>query len=389
MGKRTIAAKNAKAKTKRWLYPTIGLLAAVVIAAGIFGLIKAQTENPYESTKTIATIEMENGSQIVLELYPDIAPITVANFTELANSGFYDGLIFHRVISGFMIHGGDPTGTGMGGPGYTIKGEFSANGVKNKLGHARGVISMARSASYDSAGSQFFIMHETRPHLDGSYAAFGTVVSGIETVDAIASVKTDADDRPLTAQVMKSVRVETKEIVNDSDKNPIATIEMENGDKIVLELYPSIAPNTVANFISLANEGFYDGLIFHRVIDGFMIQGGDPTGTGMGGPGYAIKGEFLANGYNNNLPHERGVISMARSMANDSAGSQFFIMHKTSPHLDGSYAAFGNVISGIEAVDAIATTKTDANDKPLTAQIIKSIRVDTKGESYPLVKIGE
>ena len=168
---------------------------------------------------------------------------------------------------------------------------------------------------------------------------------------------------------------------------PIATIDMANGDVMKLELYPDVAPNTVANFIELANAGFYDGLIFHRVIPGFMIQGGDPTGSGMGGPGYTIKGEFTANGFENSLSHERGVISMARAQHPDSAGSQFFIMHADYPALDGQYAAFGRVIEGIEAVDHVAETQTDANDRPLQEQTIKTIRVETNGVAYTAEKI--
>ncbi|MDO4867238.1 MAG: peptidylprolyl isomerase [Clostridia bacterium] len=162
---------------------------------------------------------------------------------------------------------------------------------------------------------------------------------------------------------------------------------MENGGVITVELYPDVAPNTVANFVELANAGFYDGVIFHRVIAGFMIQGGDPTGTGMGGPGYAIKGEFAANGIENDLSHTRGVISMARAMAPDSAGSQFFIMHQDYTGLDGQYAAFGQVLEGMDVVDAIATTATDANDRPLEEQAIKSIRVETQGVAYEAEKI--
>ena len=161
----------------------------------------------------------------------------------------------------------------------------------------------------------------------------------------------------------------------ETAQHPVATIEMENSGVIRLELYPEVAPNTAANFIQLANGGFYDGLIFHRVIEGFMIQGGDPTGTGMGGPGYSIKGEFAANGVENALSHERGVISMARSMMPDSAGSQFFIMHKAAPHLDGQYAAFGRVIEGIEVVDRIASTKTDRSDRPVVEQKMKKVTV--------------
>ena len=168
---------------------------------------------------------------------------------------------------------------------------------------------------------------------------------------------------------------------------PVAIIEMMNGGVITLQLDPEAAPNTAANFIELANAGFYDGLIFHRVIEGFMIQGGDPTGTGMGGPGYAIKGEFTENGFENKLSHTRGVISMARSMNPDSAGSQFFIMHQDGNFLDGQYAAFGIVTDGMDVVDAIAATQTDANDRPVEDQVIKSIRVETYGETYEAEKI--
>ena len=167
-----------------------------------------------------------------------------------------------------------------------------------------------------------------------------------------------------------------------TDKNPIVTFMMENGDKIKAELYPDVAPNTVNNFISLINKGFYDGLIFHRVIKNFMIQGGDPEGTGMGGPGYSIKGEFKQNGFDNNLKHDRGVLSMARSFMPDSAGSQFFIMHQDSPHLDGEYAGFGKVIEGIEIIDKIAETKTNRSDKPKKDQKIEKVTVETFGIDY-------
>ena len=165
--------------------------------------------------------------------------------------------------------------------------------------------------------------------------------------------------------------------------NPIATIEMADGGKIVCELLPETAPESVRNFVSLAGKGFYDGLIFHRVIPGFMIQGGCPHGTGMGGPGYCIKGEFTENGFKNDLSHKRGVLSMARAQHPDSAGSQFFIMHADSEYLDGQYAAFGRVTEGMDVVDKIAGVKTDYNDRPLKEQRIKSITVDTKGVTYP------
>ncbi len=165
--------------------------------------------------------------------------------------------------------------------------------------------------------------------------------------------------------------------------NPIVTITMSDGSVIKAELYPEIAPNTVNNFISLVKKGFYDGIIFHRVIEGFMIQGGDPEGVGMGGPGYSIKGEFSGNGFKNDLAHTAGVLSMARSMRPDSAGSQFFIMHKDAPHLDGQYAAFGKITEGMDVVDKIATTPTNYADKPVTPQVMKSVTVDTFGVDYP------
>ena len=221
----------------------------------------------------IVTITMESGGIIEGELYPDKAPQSVRNFIDLCNHNFYDGLIFHRVIPGFMIQGGCPQGTGMGGPGYCIKGE----------------------------------------------------------------------------------------------------------------LYPDKAPNTVNNFISLANKGFYDGLTFHRVIPGFMIQGGCPNGNGMGGPGYEINGEFSANGFKqNDLLHTTGVLSMARTMAPNSAGSQFFIMVAPAPHLDGQYAAFGQVTEGQDiAIDISRVPRNMMNDKPKKDQVIQSIRVDTQGVEYP------
>lgn len=166
-------------------------------------------------------------------------------------------------------------------------------------------------------------------------------------------------------------------------QNPVVTIEMENGSVIKAELYPQVAPNTVNNFISLVKKGFYDGVIFHRVISGFMLQGGDPDGTGMGGPGYSIKGEFTQNGFKNDLKHEPGVLSMARTMMPNSAGSQFFIMHEAAPHLDGAYAAFGKVTEGMDVVNAIAAVPTNYNDRPLETQCMKKVTVETFGEEYP------
>ncbi|MCF3944780.1 peptidylprolyl isomerase [Oceanobacillus alkalisoli] len=170
---------------------------------------------------------------------------------------------------------------------------------------------------------------------------------------------------------------------SDVEENPVVTITMENDEQIILELYPEIAPNTVANFISLIEEGFYDGVIFHRVIPGFMIQGGDPDGAGTGGPGYSIAGEFASNNFENDLEHDKGVLSMARSQSPDSAGSQFFIMVENSPHLDGDYAGFGKVTEGMEVVETIVSADRDEMDKPFEDQVMKTVEVDTKGYDYP------
>lgn len=182
---------------------------------------------------------------------------------------------------------------------------------------------------------------------------------------------------------------ETMDYVSKVKENPIVTITMSNDEKIVIELEPTVAPNTVANFIALVKDGFYDGLIFHRVIPDFMIQGGDPKGNGTGGPDYSIDGEFTSNGFENNMKHERGVISMARSDDPNSAGSQFFIMVREASHLDGKYAAFGKVIAGMETVDAIVGAERDATNKPLEDQQMKKVEVDTKGFDYPAPKVNK
>lgn len=335
-------------------------------------------------------IEIENYGTIALTVDADIAPVTVTNFVNLANEDFYDGLTFHRVINGFMMQGGDPEGTGLGGSAQNIQGEFSSNGIKNTLEHSRGVISMARATDPDSASSQFFIMHKAASHLDGDYAAFGWVTEGMDVVDAICT-STKVEDKngtvlPKNQPVIKDIRV-TGEILKETSTSGSNTqnsgnvkptlappqnttlltrdsegllsgkhnieIEIEKYGTIALTLDADIAPVTVTNFINLVNENFYDGITFHRIISGFMIQGGDPLGIGIGGSGKNIQGEFAANGIENNLAHTRGVISMARSYDPNSASSQFFIMHQDAPHLDGNYAAFGRVTSGIEVVDAI------------------------------------
>ncbi len=353
-------------------------------------------------------ITVKNYGIITLTLDETIAPITVKNFVKLANEGFYDGLTFHRIIEGFMIQGGDPNADGTGGSPETIKGEFAINGVKNPIPHVRGVISMARlSYPYDSASSQFFIMHKDYSGLNGSYAAFGWVTSGMEFVDAIcADVEVEDNNGTVLKKnqpVILSVRVVGSEGENTETNQPervpgnetygeafdanigIDTtghilhnveIKIEKYGIITLTLDETLAPITVQNFIKLASEGRYDGLNFHRIIEGFMMQGGAGATT------ETIKGEFSSNGVENPLLHVRGVISMARTSIKDSATSQFFIMHEDAPHLDGDYAAFGWVTSGMEFVDAICkeTAVTDNNGTVPTASRPKilSIRVVTE-----------
>ena len=209
--------------------------------------------------------------------------------------------------------------------------------------------------------------------------------AAIDTGKTDESAAAETTDKPIASE-SEPKAPETEGSQNTEEEstmqNPIATITMKDGGVMKLELYPDIAPNTVRNFIALANSGFYDGVTFHRIIAGFMIQGGDPEGTGMGGPGYSIKGEFASNGFKNDLKHKRGVISMARTMVPDSAGSQFFIMHADAPHLDGEYAAFGMLLEGFDVLDKIASVKTGMYDMPLDPVVIDTIRVETFGVDY-------
>ena len=360
----------------------IGAALLLVVLGSVAAIALTGTEE--EKTELLTgkhyvQIDIRDYGVITAELYADVAPVTVTNFMKLAEEGFYDGLTFHRIINGFMIQGGDPNGNGTGGSSRKIKGEFSSNGVSNPLAHYRGMLSMARSSNPNSASSQFFIMHQDASHLNGQYAAFGRVISGMEVVDAICARTPVVDGNGTVANGYKPVMNSVKPIVGDELEALLAKMEEEMGElltgkhyvqidvqdfgAITAELDADIAPITVTNFMKLAEEGFYDGLTFHRIISGFMIQGGDPNGNGTGGSDRKIKGEFAANGVMNSLDHTRGVLSMARSSSPNSASSQFFIMHQDAPHLNGQYAAFGRVISGMEVVDAICsrTPVTDSN----------------------------
>ena len=370
----------------------ISILLASLLLLSLFSC-GTKKENAFTFTsatigdiKDVVKVEMgvKDYGEITLELYHDVAPKTVENFVTLVSEGFYDGLTFHRVVSGFMIQGGDPDGDGTGGSEKTITGEFALNGFENNLSHTRGVISMARSNDPNSASSQFFICHGDAQSLDGSYAAFGKVIDGMDTVDAIAAVNTVYNSYGSEKSVpAKDIFIDYIVLLEQYDRDgedaaerePLETkseeelyadpvkVEMsvKGHGKITLELYPNLAPETVENFITLASDGFYDGLTFHRIVSGFMIQGGDPDGNGTGGSDKNIKGEFQINGHYNPLSHKRGVISMARSSAPDSASSQFFICHADAKSLDGQYAAFGKVIEGLETVDSIAAVEVEYN----------------------------
>ena len=333
---------------------------------------KKPTVTPTDTTGSyenlVADIVIKDHGTITVALDHDAAPITVENFVKLAKSGFYDGLTFHRIIDGFMMQGGDG---GDERPADTIVGEFTSNGYKNDLKHTRGVISMARTDDPNSANSQFFIMHEAAEHLDGEYAAFGYVVSGMDIVDTICKNAQPIDwngiiaedERPVITTV--TIRESKTPVTTTTTKQELvvqeefpyetafADIEIEGYGKITIQLEPKAAPITVTNFVKLAEKGFYDGLTFHRIIKGFMMQGGDPEGTGAGGSGTDIFGEFASNGYDNPLKHTRGAVSMARAYDPNSASSQFFIVHQTSDWLDGEYAVFGYVINGMDVVDAV------------------------------------
>ncbi len=313
--------------------------------------------------------DVDDSKAFTITLYADNAPITCENFEKLVKEGFYDGLTFHRVVDGFMAQGGDPEGTGSGGSDETIKGEFSDNGVENTLSHTRGIVSMARSQDYNSASSQFFICYDDCSFLDGSYAAFGEVTEGMDVVDSFLNVDRSENSMGEIAVPDTPITIVKAEMIDDDadgnhrvrfymDFTEAAPREQVEGE-FIITLYADKAPITCENFEKLVKEGFYDGLTFHRVVEGFMAQGGDPEGTGMGGSDETIKGEFSENGVENDLSHKRGIVSMARNGQDmDSASSQFFICYSDDcTFLDGSYAAFGEVTEGMETVDGFLEVK--------------------------------
>lgn len=367
----------------------IRILSLALAVMLLFASCSAPADNSKTAEHQKVLFTMENGSTFIIETYPEYAPKTCENFINLVESGFYDGLTFHRIVEGFVAQGGDPKGDGTGNSDKNIIGEFAANGVQNDLSHQRGVVSMARGDDPNSASCQFFICYDDcSASLDGKYAAFGKVVDGMETVDAFLNIGRVAGEfssevsTPVTPIVIEKAEVidvdSTQEAVlitdtameNETDSEitteangPVMNFEslesvkvrftMADGSSFVIETYPEYAPRTCTNFLNLVESGFYNGLTFHRVVDDFVAQAGDPNGDGTGGSPETIVGEFEMNGFRNDLSHTRGVVSMARRGGDmNSASSQFFICYRDcSQTLDGQYAAFGRVIEGMEVVD--------------------------------------
>lgn len=394
----------------------IRILCVAFAVMFVFSACSKKEEKVADSQKVLFT--MENGATFVIETYPEYAPKTCENFINLVESGFYDGLTFHRIVDGFVAQGGDPNGDGTGDSGKKIIGEFAANGHQNNLSHTRGVVSMARGNNNNSASCQFFICYDDcSSSLDGYYAAFGKVIKGMENVDAFLKVQRVVGDdgelsSPAVPVVIKTARVITDEefeALTEGEIIPYETVSLDetfttqpprpvigdvttienervrftmaDGSTFVIETLPSYAPVTCQNFIKLVNEGFYNGLTFHRVIEGFVAQGGDPNGDGTGGSAETIIGEFDTNGHENNLSHKRGIVSMARGDDKNSASSQFFICYDDcSASLDGNYAAFGRVVEGMETVDAFLEVERTANSYgelsvPVTPIVIEKAEV--------------
>ena len=329
----------------------------------------AQSTGDFVTDLLPTTDEDIPANSFIITLREDKAPISCENFEKLVSEGFYDGLTFHRIFAGFMAQGGSSTGTGVSsGDEETIKGEFKSNGVDNDLSHKRSIVSMARTNDPDSASTQFFICYndDVSSSLDGNYAAFAQVTQGMEVVDRFLNCDRELNDTgygvPELSKPVSPITI-TKATMIEPDANghkrALFTVDFTEHEftegEFIVTIHPDKAPITCENFEKLVNEGFYDGLSFHRVMDGFMAQGGDPEGTGFGGADEEIKGEFPENGVDNDLKHLRGTISMARAADPNSASSQFFICYKDLASLDGKYAAFGEVTEGMEVVDGFTT----------------------------------
>lgn len=358
------------------LLKTAVLTAACVMSIGLFAACGDSDSSSAADSKTSSAAASSGSKEgsFVITLYADKAPITCKNFEKLVKDGFYDGLTFHRIVDDFCAQGGDPNGDGTGGSEEKIKGEFSENGVENDLSHTEGVVSMARSQDMDSASSQFFVCLSDKytSVLDGKYAAFGKVTEGLDVVKDFQNVeRTTGGDGAQSYPIQPITIVKAEMIDDDEDGNHRAqfTVSYTTGAKEVnpddyteqtaeftAVLYKDKAPITCENFEKLVGDGFYDGLTFHRIIEDFVMQGGDPNGDGTGGAEEKIKGEFSENGVENDLSHTKGVLSMARASADpDSASSQFFIcLSDKDTAMDGKYAAFGKIAEGMDEIDKIA-----------------------------------
>ena len=394
-----------------------GILKAAALAAvcamsiGLFagcGDTDSSSAADSKASSKAAASGAKEGS-FVITLYADKAPITCENFEKLIKDGFYDGLTFHRIVNDFCAQGGDPNGNGTGGSSEKIKGEFSENGVENDLSHTKGIVSMARGKDMDSASSQFFVCLSDKftNVLDGKYAAFGKVTEGMEVVEDFQNVeRTTGGDGKQSFPIQPITIVKAEMIGDDDNGNHRAqfTVSYYTGAKEVnpddyteqtaeftAVLYKDKAPVTCENFEKLVKDGFYDGLTFHRIIDNFIMQGGDPKGDGTGGAKETIKGEFSQNGVENDLSHTKGVLSMARGSADpDSASSQFFIcLSDKDAAMDGQYAAFGKVVEGMDKVDEIAAVeKQKGSDQylsepvmPVTIQKAEIVDPDADGNT--------
>ncbi len=369
-------------------------LILVVLLAGCSPSVDT-SELPYSEyindSNPEVIINFDGYGKITLQLFPDVAPTTVNNFLELAQDEFYSDVLMHRVITDFMIQGGDPDGDGTGGSENRIIGEFSANNFENNLSHSRGVLSMARSQINDSASSQFFIVHQDSVYLDGNYAAFGGVIKGFDVLDKIATAETDTSDRPLEDIKIKSVQVElndyimgdteyAQELTQDfftpgefrNETNPQVLITFSDEQQMTIELFPEVAPLTVEHFLAMIEDGTFIDVPALYADETLMQFGPSVYTTGFE---TTVKGEFKANGINNELSHTRGVISLLRGTDYNSASNHFVILHQDDERWNGYLAGFGAITTGFETLDYIANLERDDSGSITEEYTIKSIEI--------------
>jgi cyclophilin family peptidyl-prolyl cis-trans isomerase len=358
------------------------LLSAAVTALAACAAFAQPAAPEGAKTKMVPwlTIYVKDYGKIVVELFPDSAPRNVANIESLAQKGFYNGLTFHRVVPDFVIQGGDPKGDGTGGPDYTVPAEI-------RMKHVRGALAMARTENPAKASSscQFYICLQALPQLDGNYTVIGLTRQGMEVVDSIAKAPRDDNDKPLRPVVIDSIVVSMAEPTGQPAATPkvanrlFMNIEFKDYGNVKIELFPNDAPKNVSNVETLAKRGFYDGLTIHRIVPGFVIQGGDPKGDGSGGLGYTVPAEIK-------LKHVRGAVAMARlgdnvNPSRASSSCQFYICLSDLPQLDGQYTVIGQVASGMDVVDKIAAVETSDNEKPVTPVIMTKVTIEEQKPS--------